>query len=106
MKPETELLQTELLPVVDVTQEFFEMSFTSLNRHIRDLGEGVLVGISYQIFDEDGLECNRGVLRKTKAMIERGPGRFAVVVASEEQVAIEPNVFCSGVTRMSPDIQP
>jgi hypothetical protein len=94
----------EHIPVIDVTEEFFTMDSHELNAHIRGLGKGALVGVSYPILDENGERYNQSILRKTKAFVERAPERDAVVIATEAQVSIEPNVFCSGVLRVTPDI--
>lgn len=94
---------TEYMPVNDVTQEFFEMEPHELNSVIRCLGKGALVGVSYQLLDENGEQYNRLLLRKTKAFVERAPERLVTVIATEEQVSIEPNAFYSGIMRMSPE---
>lgn len=95
----------EYKPVIDVTAEFFAFDTYALNSHIRALGEGALVGVSFPILETDDTDYNKAILRKTKAFVERSPLRLATILATDQQVSIEPNVFYSGVMRMSPDIE-
>jgi hypothetical protein len=93
----------EHTPIIDVTEEFFTLDQFAFNDHIRSLGKEALVGISYALLEEDDDMHNVFLLRRTKAFVEKSPQRHAAVVATEKQVAIEPNVFHSGVIRISPD---
>jgi hypothetical protein len=93
----------EFTPVIDVTEEFFSLDRYEFNDFIRGLGKEALVGVSYSLPSENTAQENQALLRQTKAFVEKSPNRNAAVIATEEQVSIEPNVFYSGVIRVSPD---
>ena len=97
----------EFTPVIDVTEEFFTMDSYKLNDFIRGLviglGKEAVVGISFALPEENDDSSNRLLLRRTKAFVERGANRLAAVIATDDQVSIEPNVFCSGVPRIKPE---
>jgi hypothetical protein len=93
----------EYLPVIDVTEEFFTLDTYGLNDYIRSLGAGAIVGVSFSVLESDSEQYNQLLLRRVKAFIEKSPQRIASVIATEQQVSIEPNVFSSGVMRIDPD---
>jgi len=95
----------EFTPVIDVTEEFFTLDRYEFNDYIRALGKDALVGVSYSLPSENTDQENQALLRQTKAFVEKSPHRSAAVIATEEQVSIEPNVFYSGVIRVSPDLE-
>lgn len=84
----------------DVTEEFFNLNSMDFSDFCSDIGSTAL-SLSFALPAEQGDQL---LLRRIKAWLETGRDqeRTAAIIANEEQVWIEPNVFSSGVIRLDP----